>query len=155
MVLKEACASGRLDEIIVTPDGREHTVGELADAVLLVNDGQKLVYATDFADTPDNRQRLVSLARNAHSLFCEASFMLEDSDQAGRTAHLTTRACAEIANAAAVKQLVPFHFSRRYTTRLPEVYRELAGICPRVQLPDFIGQDGVDESPTAPLPNDK
>jgi ribonuclease BN (tRNA processing enzyme) len=64
--------------------------------------------------------------------------MLEDAKQAERTSHLTTRACADIANAAGVRQLIPFHFSRRYTTRLPEVYREIAGFCPVVQLPDFM-----------------
>jgi ribonuclease Z len=144
MVLKEACVDGRLQEIITTPDGREHTVAELAEAILLVDGGQKLVYATDFSDTPENRRRLVTLARGAHSLFCEASFMLEDAEQAERTSHLTTRACAEIANAAEVNQLIPFHFSRRYTTRLPETYREIAGFCPTLQLPPGIRLPEVD-----------
>ena len=137
-VLKEARAGGRLDEIITTPDGAEHTVAQLSEAILLVSGGQKLVYATDFADTADNRERLAKLAAGAHSLFCESSFMLEDEDQALRTGHLTTLACAEIANLAEVGQLIPFHFSRRYTCRLPDVYREIAGFFPRVQLPDFM-----------------
>jgi ribonuclease Z len=144
MVLKEARASGRMDEIIATPDGSEHTVAELADRLLLVDEGQKLVYATDFSDTPANRQRLVALASGAHSLFCESSFMLEDADQAARTSHLTTQACAEIANAAKVNQLVPFHFSRRYITRLPEAYREIAGFCPKLQVPQGISQTDPD-----------
>ena len=138
MVLKEARASGRMGEIIATPDGGEHTVAELAASLLLVDEGQKLVYATDFADTPSNRERLVELAGGAHSLFCESSFMLEDADQAERTSHLTTRACAEIANAAEVNQLVPFHFSRRYITRLPEAYREIAGFSPKLLVPQGI-----------------
>jgi ribonuclease Z len=137
-VLKEAVYAGRGDEVIATPDGREHRVEELATALLLVTPGQTLAYATDFADTPQNRQRLVALARGAHSLFCEASFMLEDADQAQRTFHLTTRACAEIANAAAVGQLLPFHFSRRYTRRLPEVYRELTAHSAKVVVPEIM-----------------
>lgn len=138
MVLKEARADGRMEEIITTPDGGEHTVAELAASLLLVDEGQKLVYATDFADTPANREHLAALASDAHSLFCESSFMLEDADQAERTSHLTTRACAEIANAAVVNQLIPFHFSRRYITRLPEVYREIAGFCPKLLVPEGI-----------------
>lgn len=137
-VLKEAYSDNRLEEVIATPDGGESTVAELAAEILLVSPGQKLVYATDFADTPDNRRRLVDLARGAHSLFCECCFMLEDADQAERTRHLTTRGCAAIANAAGVGTLVPFHFSRRYTRRLPEVYREIAARCPQVQLPGFM-----------------
>ncbi|MGZ8215620.1 MAG: hypothetical protein ACXWTP_14100, partial [Methylosarcina sp.] len=68
-------------------------------------------------------------------LFCEASFLESDSDQARRTGHLTARACGEIATAADVKQLVPFHFSRRYETRPEAVYREVSAVCSRVVIP--------------------
>lgn len=139
-VLKEAVTDGRLAEVIATPDGREHRVAELSDQLLLVDAGQKLVYATDFADTRDNRARLTQLAAGAHSLFCEAPFMLEHADQAGRTRHLTTRACAEIANAAGVRHLHPFHFSRRYIRRAPDVYREISRMCPQTVLPHFMAQ---------------
>jgi ribonuclease Z len=137
-VLKEAVLNGRNDDIIATPDECEHRVQYLADNLLLVTPGQTLVYATDFADTPANRQRLTELAKGAHTLFCEATFMLEDADQAERTFHLTTRACAEIAEAAGVANLQPFHFSRRYTRRLPDVYREIAGFTSRAGLPAFM-----------------
>ena len=136
--LKQAVLAGRRDESIATPDGATHRVGELQDRLLLVQPGQKLVYATDFADTPDNRRRLVALAAGAHSLFCEASFMLEDAVQAHRTQHLTTRACAEIANEAEVGHLLPFHFSQRYIQRAPDVYREIRRFSPRTVLPGFL-----------------
>lgn len=139
-VLKEAVLNGRTDDVIATPDEREHTVQYLADSLLLVAPGQTLVYATDFSDTPANRQRLIELARGAHTLFCEATFMLEDAEQAERTSHLTTRACAEIAEAAGVEQLQPFHFSRRYTRRLPDLYREIARYSSRVRLPEFMDE---------------
>jgi ribonuclease Z len=139
-VLKEAVLGGRSDEVIVIPGDGERSVAELADALLLVEPGQKLAYATDFADTAPNRARLVELARDAHTLFCEATFMLEDAGHAESTFHLTTRACAEIANDAGVAQLQPFHFSRRYTRRLPEVYREIAGFTARLSLPSFMEQ---------------
>ncbi len=142
-VLKEAVIDGRPDEIIATPDGREHRVAELQEKILLVHPGYKMVYATDFADTADNRRRLVQLAKGAHSLFCEASFMLEDADQAQRTGHISTRACAQIANAAGVQQLLPFHFSKRYIKRAADVYREIHAACPRTVLPAFMaGEQG-------------
>lgn len=139
-VLKEAVTDGRLEEVIATPDGREHRVKALRDQLLLVSPGQKLVYATDFADTGANREHLVALASGAHSLFCEAPFMLEHADQAERTQHLTTRACAQIANAAGVRHLYPFHFSRRYIRRAPDVYREISRFCPQTVLPGFMGE---------------
>jgi ribonuclease BN (tRNA processing enzyme) len=139
--LKQAYMQGKLDTAITLPDGSERSVAQLRDELLLPNPGRKLVYATDFADTGKNRERLVELARGAHSLFCEASFMLEHADQAGRTQHLTTRACAEIANAAGVGQLLPFHFSKRYIKRAQDVYREIHQVCERTVLPGFIRAD--------------
>ncbi|MDX1735341.1 MAG: hypothetical protein R3228_13295, partial [Halioglobus sp.] len=55
--------------------------------------------------------------------------------QAQRTGHLTTRACAEIATAAQVEHLLPFHFSRRYVRDVAAVYRELRALCPQTVVP--------------------
>jgi len=94
-----------------------------------------LVYATDLADSPDNRRRLVRLAQGSHTFFCEAPFAIADTDQAQRTGHLTTRACGEIATTADVEQLIPFHFSRRYSGNVAPLYTEVAAACSRVVLP--------------------
>ena len=136
--LKQLVLQGHLDRSIALPDGSQRAVSQLQEALLLVSPGEKLVYATDFADTEDNRQRLTELARGAHSLFCEASFMLEHRDQARRTQHLTTAACAEIANAAGVTQLLPFHFSKRYIKRAADVYREISRVCDQTVVPGFV-----------------
>jgi ribonuclease BN (tRNA processing enzyme) len=61
--------------------------------------------------------------------------MQRDRDQAQRTQHLSTGACAEIANKAEVGQLLPFHFSKRYLRDVPAVYRELAELCPVTVIP--------------------
>ncbi|MGD8843659.1 MAG: MBL fold metallo-hydrolase, partial [Gammaproteobacteria bacterium] len=111
------------------------TAGELAPEITLTEPGKKLVYATDLADTPDNRARLVRLASKAHTLFCEAPFVRADAEQARRTGHLTTRACGEIATAADVVQLIPFHFSRRYSDDIGPLYREIATVCSRLVTP--------------------
>jgi ribonuclease BN (tRNA processing enzyme) len=83
------------------------------------------VYATDLADTPSNRERLVAFAAGADVLICEAAFIGADAAQAERTGHLTARACGEIAAAAGVARLIPFHFSRRYETDPDPVYDEV------------------------------
>lgn len=102
--------------------------------------GQHLVYATDFGDTPDNRQRLTTFAADAHTLLCEASFIEDDRALAQSTAHLTARACGELAAAVKATQLVPFHFSRRYE-RVPEqVYAEVLAAFPHTVLPRRIAK---------------
>jgi len=133
--LKQQVVSNHTDAIIQLPEGEQADVATLADELLFIQPGKKLVYATDFADTLDNRQRLVPFARHAHTLFCEASFLHAEAEHALSNGHLTTHACAEIANQADVARLVPFHFSRRYQSQPDTVYEEIAAICPQVVVP--------------------
>ncbi|MGD8743505.1 MAG: MBL fold metallo-hydrolase [Granulosicoccaceae bacterium] len=133
--LKQRVAGGDETVRIQLPDGSEETVQTLASELLLISPGKKLVYATDLADTPDNRERLIDLARHAHTFFCEAPFITAEAEHALRNGHLTTRASAEIANAAGVARLVPFHLSRRYQSDPQQIYDEIKEICPRVVVP--------------------
>jgi len=133
--LKAALARGDSDALLSLPDGSRSRVGALAEDLVLVRPGVRLVYATDLADSPANRGRLVRLARGAHTLFCESPFLEGDAEQAARTGHLSTRACGEIACAAEVGQLVPFHFSRRYEDDPRQLYAEISQACPRVVVP--------------------
>jgi len=133
--LKREYLAGNYKYVVPLPDGSSLTVEQLRQQVLLSSPGEKLVYATDFADTPRNRERLVELASGAHSLFCESAFTMEHEEQARRTGHLTTRACAEIANLAGVGHLLPFHFSQRYIKDVSAVYRELGKICANTVIP--------------------
>jgi ribonuclease Z len=79
-----------------------------------VSRGQKIAYVTDVADTPANRHAIARLAAGADLFFLEARFAAQDVEQARERAHLTTRATGEIARAAGVRRLEPFHFSPRY-----------------------------------------
>ncbi|WP_111415211.1 MBL fold metallo-hydrolase [Billgrantia lactosivorans] len=117
---------------IALPDGSRRPVAELAELLLFSQPGQRLVYATDFGDTPENRERLQRLAQGAEVLFCEASFREDQAEQARRTGHLTARACGEIAAAAEVGQLVPFHFSRRHAEDVRALYAEIRRHFPRL-----------------------
>ncbi|SDX99522.1 Clp1/GlmU family protein [Nitrosomonas sp. Nm58] len=121
--------------IITLPDGTVARVADVAADLTLIKPGKKLVYATDLADTPDNRQHLQALAQYAHTFLCEARFMEANAGQAAQTGHLTTRACGEIAMAAKVSRLIPFHFSQRYADKLQEAYDEIHAACSRVAMP--------------------
>lgn len=133
--LKRHLLAGEGEAQIALPDGSVATVSVLGAELVLISPGKRLVYATDLADTPDNRLRLAGLARGAHTLFCEAMFLEEDRDNAARHGHLTARACGEIATEAGVARLVPFHFSRRYEDDPQPLYDELGAACSRVVLP--------------------
>lgn len=129
--LKQRVAEGDDAGEIGLPDGNRRPIAELAEKLLFSQPGQRLVYATDFGDTPANRERLLRLAQGAEVLFCEASFREDQREQARRTGHLTARACGEIAAAAGVGQLVPFHFSRRHVDDVSELYAEIRRHFPR------------------------
>ncbi|MCG6938971.1 MAG: ATP/GTP-binding protein [Gammaproteobacteria bacterium] len=133
--LKQNLLSGNETAMVQLPDGSEASSRALADELVLIMPGKKLVYATDLADTENNRRQLISLAQHAHTFFCEAAFTEADADHAMRNGHLTTRACGEIATQAGVSRLLPFHFSRRYADNPQQLYDEIKVYCTKVLMP--------------------
>ena len=133
--LKQRLIDGDDDASLRLPDGGAATVAELARELLTITPGRRLVYATDLADTPGNRERVVGLARNAHTLFLEAVFREADIAHARQHGHLTARACGEIATAANVSRLVPFHLSRRYAADPLALFDEIEAVCGCVVRP--------------------
>jgi ribonuclease BN (tRNA processing enzyme) len=133
--LKRLIIEQKLDQLLDLPNGNTERVRRLAADLTLIRPGSKIVYATDLADTTNNRDRLIALAEEAHTLFCESPFMQKDAVHAQCTGHLTTTACAEIARVARVRHLIPFHFSRRYEEAPLRVYDEIAASCPQVVVP--------------------
>jgi ribonuclease Z len=134
-VLKQHILMNNDTGLVQLPDNTAASAGDLAQDLAIITPGKKLAYATDLADTADNRQRLTTLAHHAHTFFCEAPFLEAEVAHATRNGHLTTRACGEIAFAANVSHLVPFHFSRRYSDDPQPLYEEIERYCPRVLTP--------------------
>ena len=123
--LKQAVTDARGDDWpILLPDGSSVPLGTLRDLVS-VEPGQKIAYVTDVRDTSANRAAIARLAAGADLFFLEASFAAADSDKADARAHLTPRAAGEIACAAGVRRLEPFHFSPRYEDREAEMLAEV------------------------------
>jgi len=133
--LKQRLQANDLQALMSLPNGVKLAVGELAEELVIITPGKKLTYATDLADSAENRQRLIAMAHHAHTFFCEAPFREAEADHATRNGHLTTRACGEIATAAEVSHLVPFHFSRRYAEDPQPLYQEIERYCQRVLTP--------------------
>ena len=92
-------------------------LGELKQALLQIVPGQKIGYVVDTIYHERNTARIVELVRGADVLYIEAVFLDRDAGLAARKYHLTARQAGQIAHAAGVKRIVPFHFSPRYTGR--------------------------------------
>jgi ribonuclease Z len=122
------------DHRVEVPGHGVVALGWLRERVFRVSRGQTLAYVTDAADHAANRARIKRLAAGADHLFIEAAFSHRDRALAEATGHLTARAAGEIAHAAGVDRVTPFHFSGRYladpealTGELLEAFRGSAG----------------------------
>jgi ribonuclease Z len=130
--LKSAVARGEPSETSVTVRwhdvGGAHerivSLGELKEKVLRVVRGQKIAYVTDAGYTPENAAAIVELARAADTLFIETAFTHEEERRAAEKYHLTSRQAGELARAAEVKRLVPFHFSPKHAEEEERLIRE-------------------------------
>lgn len=124
--LKGAILAGAPDETLIgTSVDDQRPLSQLRDLVT-VSRGQKIAYVTDVADTAANRAAIARLAADADLFFLEARFAADDANQARQRAHLTTRATGEIARAAGVRRLEPFHFSARYEGEEQRMLDEVA-----------------------------
>jgi ribonuclease BN (tRNA processing enzyme) len=123
-----------MDDPIELPDGTRRSAGTLAADLTFIRPGKKFIYAADMADTPANRRKIIAFARGGHTLFCETAFMAVDGERATATQHLTTTAAVEIARAAGVERLVPFHFSKRYERDPARVYAEIRALAGPVMV---------------------
>jgi ribonuclease Z len=114
--------------LVTTKKGglKKFRASQLSKWLLIPEHRHKIAYVTDGAASARNWQVLLPLVQGADLLFHETCFLEEDQELADETKHFTTRFVGELATAAKVGQLVPFHFSKRYLDRPEEVLRELS-----------------------------
>jgi ribonuclease Z len=99
-------------------------LGALAKEIAIISQGQKIVYITDIINSPENRKKILKLAKGADHLFIESAFMDCDKETARKKHHLTSKEAGEIAREAQVKRFTIFHFSPRYTYKAEELQKE-------------------------------
>jgi len=87
---------------------------ELREEFSYIQKGIKISYITDVIYHEKNKEKIIQLVKNSDYLYCEAVFLERDKEQAEKVYHLTTKQTAEIAKESNVKNLIVFHFSRRY-----------------------------------------
>ncbi len=110
---------------LATGGERVLPLGPLAEEIAHTERGMKLCYVTDVAPLPENLERIVELAADAHLLAIEATFSDADMDRARQRNHLTSGLAGELARRARAMRLLVFHHSPRYQDR-PELLREEA-----------------------------
>jgi ribonuclease Z len=90
-------------------------LAKLAEQIALITPGQKIAYIADVAYSPQNQQKIISLAKDADHLYIEAAFLEAHKDIAAEKKHLTAHQAGTLAARAGAKQFTIFHFSPRYT----------------------------------------
>lgn len=99
-----------------TMQERQLLLGELTTAVVRIAPGQKISYIVDVGFR-SNADKIKTLIQNSTMLFIEAAFLEEEAAMAAQKYHLTARQAGQLAREAGVKQLMPIHFSPRYSDR--------------------------------------
>jgi ribonuclease Z len=130
-----------IESLAADGSSKEYRCSELANAVLFRTPGQKIAYLCDIRCSESNLAKAIGLAEGADLLVCEAAFLHEDEALARERSHLTARQAGELARAACVQRLAPFHFSPRYKGREQELLDEAAAAFggPVIHLPAGIG----------------
>lgn len=103
---------------------REFVLGEVKERFVTITRGQKIAYVVDARYDPENEAKIVDLARGADQFFCESPYMDVDAAKAMDRYHLTAHQAGLMAKKAAVRDLVVFHFSPRYTGQGDKLVRE-------------------------------
>jgi ribonuclease Z len=114
-----------LSVALLTGDQQSWPLELLAERIAHRQRGMKVCYVTDAAPTPENLEKIVTLARDAHLLVIEAPFAHADLQRAQARNHLTARLAGEVARQAGAARLLVFHHSPRYQDR-PDLLRQEA-----------------------------
>lgn len=96
----------------------------LLDKLLLVKEGEKILYITDIKYSKKYLSLISNFAQEPDILYCEAFFLSEDIDRAKDRYHLTASQTNIIAKAVKAKKLIIFHFSPRYKGNFKKIYDE-------------------------------
>lgn len=93
--------------------GKMYSMKQLTE-IAKITKGQKIAYVMDSSINEDNIRKIISLVKDADTLYCEAYFLEADRERALERHHLTAKTAGMIAREAGVKNLVVLHFSPKY-----------------------------------------
>ncbi len=124
-------------ESAIVVDGVAHTAGALAESLVSETPGDSVAYLTDFLLDDQAMDALVPRLRECNTVVCEAQYRHADLDLAHRHFHMTTVLSATLAQRAAVRELVLFHLSERYSrSEWLDMLSEARAVFPRTRFAD-------------------
>ena len=131
--LKAAIWRGEKDDFPVRVWGKDRegfqertvTLGHLKEKLIKITPGQKIGYVVDTVFNEKTARDLVALVRGSDLLFIEAAFLDKDRERARDKCHLTAAQAGRLARQAGVRQMIPIHFSPKYS-RNPEIIEKEA-----------------------------
>jgi len=103
---------------------REFLLGDVKERFLTISRGQKIAYVVDARYDEENEAKIVALALDADTFYCESPYLEADAEKARDRYHLTAKQAGIMARKARVRDLVVFHFSPRYTGQGDALERE-------------------------------
>ncbi len=116
-------------------DGKSFDREYLEKLLLRIRSGSSIAYLTDFIYEADELKKQFQNLPAADICICEAQYLNEDRGLATINYHLTAEQAARIALLLKAKQLVLFHFSRRYRAEhLPDFLAQARAVFPRTSL---------------------
>ncbi len=123
--LKQAVFESKSDDTLIRAWGVDNKLvserflplGMLKKEILRVVAGQKIGYLVDIGYNELNRNKAIAVLHECDLLFIECAFMQEHADIAASRKHLTAQQAGLLAKAANAKQVIPIHFSPRYSDR--------------------------------------
>jgi ribonuclease Z len=101
----------------------ESSLGDL-EGIYHRSRGHIIAYIVDAADTPENEETILELARDADLLYIEAAFSKEDRTLADQRKHLTAEGAGRLAAKAGANRTRLIHLSPRYQGLEDSLVRE-------------------------------
>lgn len=124
-------------EKYISIQGKEYSLKELNESLLISTPGESIAYLTDFIMDANTQEKLLKFLPKGCTLVCESQYLREDRELAQKNYHLTSEDAAWIAKNAEAKKLILVHFSQRYEiSQVKKLLEDARNIFPETFLPD-------------------
>lgn len=128
----------RKDEELLSPDGRERSLGSLRAELLRSTSGESLAYLTDFRveRKGPSWEALCAWLEGIDFLISECQYLDRERTLAVQNGHMTSGEVGHLAADAGVRTLILQHLSRRYAASdWSAMIREARDVFPRTHFP--------------------
>jgi ribonuclease Z len=115
-------------------DGKPMNRRRLANDLIRIQKGRKIVYITDTVYKTDWLKKMQRTVQKPDLVVCESTFLNADARLASVYSHLTSVQAAKIAKKLQAKKLMLFHISSRYHPNLFQAVQEARTVFPDTDM---------------------